>query len=271
MQVDLVVNTFERTYRDVLAPGVFDRIAEQNRFAFARRVALVNNVDDRADAEARARALIDAGGLDDYLVVADHLDAALATTGLTRADLEPSPHYTDCALVAVTGPGSPWLLYWDADVTLSHPFDWITPAVELMEGDPRILVANPGWGDRASLEHETLRRSGDFALGVGFSDQVFLARRAELGAPIYGQRCVTRLRYPEAERGVYVFEARVDAHMRHAGRQRATHTGVDYHHPAGATSHKRLAPLDRARQIRNGLILRAVRASPVKRGCWRGV
>ena len=271
MQVDLVVNTFERTYRDVLAPGVFDAIAERNRFGFARRVALINNVGDRADAEARARALVDAGDLDDYVVVADGLDRALARTGLSRRDLEPSPHYTDCALVAVTAPGAPWLLYWDADVTLDRPFDWITPAIELMERDPRVLVANPGWGDARSLEHETRERSGDFALGVGFSDQVFLARRAELGGPIYGQRCVSRLRYPEAERGAYVFEARVDAHMRHHGRLRATHTGVDYAHPAGATSHRRLAPLDRARQIRNGLILRAVRASPVKRDCWRGV
>ena len=63
--VDLVVNCWERSYREVLAPGFFAGIAEQNRFPFAGRVALVNNVDDVADARRRAQRLVDAGELTD--------------------------------------------------------------------------------------------------------------------------------------------------------------------------------------------------------------
>jgi hypothetical protein len=47
-----------------------------------------------------------------------------------------------------------------------------------------------------------------------------------LGAPIYSQRCVARWRYPYPDS----YEARVDAHLRHAGRLRATCRDVVYEH-----------------------------------------
>src|SRR6476646_11812073 len=116
--VDLVVNTFERTYRDVLSPGFFEGLEDQNRRAFAQKLALINNVSDPGDAVARATALVERGELDGFEIVAQHLDRALAATGLTRKELEPLLHYSDCVLVAATLPGSPWILYWDAEARL---------------------------------------------------------------------------------------------------------------------------------------------------------
>src|SRR4051812_8816999 len=99
--VALVVNCFERTYRDVLAPGTFARVGSEACFAFARRTALVNNVDDRADAERRGHELLAAGEIDELVFVEDRLDEALGRTGLTRAELGRVPYFTDWALVAV--------------------------------------------------------------------------------------------------------------------------------------------------------------------------
>src|SRR5438067_7835347 len=112
--VDLVVNTFERTYREVLSPGFFEGLEDQNRRSFARKLALINNVSDRDDAVARAQELLANGEIDAFELVSDHLDRALAATGLTREELEPLLHWSDCVLVAATLPGSPWILYWDA-------------------------------------------------------------------------------------------------------------------------------------------------------------
>ena len=124
------------------------------------------------------------------------------------------------------------MLHWDADVRLRATCDWVGPAVELMERDPRVLIANPNWED-PTLPAQTAEEAGEFALGLGFSDQVFLARRRELARPIYRQRCVARWRYPYPGS----FEARVDAHLRHAGRLRATHRNAVYEHPVSmATS-----------------------------------
>ena len=221
--VDLVVNCFERTYRDVLAPGTFARIEADNRRRFAMRTALVNNVADRHDARARARVLLDSGELDRVVFVSDRIDAALARTGVPHGELS---WHLDWALVAVTLDGPDLALHWDADVRLRAAADWVGPAVELLARDRRVLVANPNWQD-PTLAAFTLEQAGPFSLGHGFSDQVFLGRRSELGRPIYGQRCLARWRYPFPGS----FEARVDAHLRHAGRLRATHRDVVYEHP----------------------------------------
>ncbi|HWH93275.1 MAG TPA: hypothetical protein VNT03_05390 [Baekduia sp.] len=261
--VDLVVNCFERSYRKVLAPGFFGAIAADNARAFAQRTVVINNVEDRADAAALAQARVDAGELDRYVFVADRLDAALQRTGLTRAELEPIPYFTDFALVAATLDGPDWMLMWDADLRLREPADWVTPAIELMERDARIMVANPNW-PVDNLDDFTLEVDGDFAIGQGFTDQAFLARRSDLARPIYRQRCVALRRYPLSYVGA-IFEARVDAHMRHAGRLRATYRPAVYEHEVEmGTSWPSLSFRERALQARDHTIIRVLRALP-----WR--
>ncbi len=269
--VDLVTNVYERTYRDVLRPGRFPELETQNRRRFARKTALINDVDDREDAVRRAEALVEAGELDTYALVGDHLPRALEITGLTPKDLGRTAHYTDCVLVAVTLPGPPWLLYWDAGIDLREAANWVDPALELMDRDSRVLVANPNWTD-PTLERETIERRGDFAIGLGFSDQVFLARRHDLAAPIYGQHCAALYRSPVAHIG-RVFEARVDAWMRHHHRVRATYTNATYVHPAksAGASYPAETLMDRVRWYRNQAVMTFIRRSPVKRRCWRYV
>jgi len=259
--VDLVVNCFERTYRSVLGPGFFARLQADHVRPFARRAALVNNVADRADAEERARERIAAGELDAVFFVADHLDEALARTGLTRADLEPVAYFLDFALVAACLPGPELMLVNDADVRLHAPSDWITPALELMARDPRVMIANPDWED-PTLAEFTLERDGDFALGYGFSDQLYLARRSELSRPIYGQRCLARLRYPLSQLAC-IYEARIDAHLRHHSRLRATHTGARYLHPVEmGTSWPGQTRRERLRGLRHRATLELLRRTP---------
>jgi hypothetical protein len=227
-EVDLVVVCFERTYRRVLAPGFFAAIAQDNRRGTAVRTALVNNVEDRADAEALAEALIAAGEIDRVVFVADRLRGALAQTGLTLEDLGAVPYFTDWALVAVTLDGPDFVLLWDADVRLREPCDWLTPSLALMGRDPRVLIANPNW-EYPNLDAFTFEVDGDHHLGHGCSDQVLLGRRSELGRPIYGARSLARLRYPVAHLG-HIFEARIDAHLRVSGRLRATYAPAVYLH-----------------------------------------
>jgi hypothetical protein len=261
--VDLVVNSFERSYRKVLVPGFFPALEADNARSFACRTAIINNVDDRADAQRRAEALLAAGEIDRYIFVADRLDRALERCGLTRADLEPIPWFTDFALVAATLDGPDWMLVNDADVRLRTPTDWVTPAIELMQRDPRIMVANPNW-PVDNLADFTLEVAGPFHIGQGFTDQCFLSRRRDLGRPIYKQRCLSLRRYPLSHIGA-IFEARVDAYMRHAGRLRATYRDVVYDHEVEmGTSWPARSLRERAGEARNHAMIGALRALP-----WR--
>jgi hypothetical protein len=267
--VELLVNTFERTYRAVLAPGFFRGIEQQNHFQFARRVALIGNVDDRSQAEALARERIEDGEIDEVFWVDERLPAALERTGLTQRDLGDVPFFTDWALVAVTLPGCDWLLHWDADIQLEAAVDWITPTLAVMEDDRRLLVGNPNW-EADTLDREAIERRPPFVIGRGFSDQLFLVRRSELAGPIYSERCIARLRYPVAHLG-HIFEARVDAYMRHNDRLRATYADARYLHPwdPHATAYPRGTLAQRVRRLRNIAVITALRRSPWKPRCAR--
>jgi len=267
-QIDLVVNSFERTYRQTIALGVFPRIEEENCRAFARRIALINNVDDPGDARARAEVLLSRGEIDAYVFVADHLERALQICGLTPAELGRIPHYSDCALVAVTLEGAPWLLYWDAEVHLEHRYNWVDPAAEFMDEDLGIFAANPAsW--RGEVNWSTLDHKGPFALGYGFSDAVFLGRRSEFAQPIYRERCLISLRYPLSHIAAD-FEQRVDSYMRGHRRLRATHTGVIYYHPENVgVSYPKPARTERLKRLRNHLIFRLLGKSHLSHPCLR--
>jgi hypothetical protein len=274
--VDLVINTFERTFRQTLQPGVVAAVAQSNCRPFARRVVLVNNVDDRGHATRLAERLRRSGEIDDFHFVADRLEEALARTGLTRPLLQPLLHYSDAPLVAATLSGSPWLLYWDAEARLLEPCDWISPALELMRRDERVTVANPAWepadatGKRPGVEREAIETRERFAVGDGFSDQLFLARRADLAAPIYRQRCISLIAYPAAHKA-HVFEARLAAHMRHHGRLRATCLDAGYaiDGSGGGSSYPPQGVRETLRFVRNAVALRALGASPWRPRCLR--
>ncbi len=226
--VDFVTNVFERTYRDVLQPGQIERRVAPHGFRFAKRVVLVNNVNDRADVLSLLDPLLASGEVTEAHFVADRLDAVLEQAGLLRTEIEKTIHYTDCALVGIFLPGSPYILYSDADVHLAESRDWISPALLLMQQDERVAVANPDWTP-STLDSERRESTGDFSLSYGFSDQLFLVRRGEFAAPIYKNWAPISWRYPLSH-VVPIFEQRVDSYMRIRHRLRATYVRTCYFH-----------------------------------------
>lgn len=226
--VDLVVNAFERNCRRVLAPGFFPEIERQNLRPFARKIALINNVVDKTEVENLAKKLVELGDINAYYFVADYINDALKMAGLTVRDLGRIPHYTDCSLVAVYL-AKDWLLYWDGEIRLKEPVNWIDPAIELFKKDSRIFVANPNWCF-PGLDDETWETKGSFALGYGLSDQCYLVKKSDIGRPIYKYRAPISLRYPmiQIEK---IFEARLDSYMRTHNRLRATYKNAVYIHP----------------------------------------
>jgi hypothetical protein len=229
-EVDFLVNCFERSYKRVLTPGFVTGLAESQQFPFNSITVLVNNVADRADAEERAgRLLVEDSRVTRVSFVADNLMRALRATGLTEHHLRRAPHYTDYALVAVTLDGPDWLLYWDADASLTRSADWLSPTLAAINRDETLVVGNPRFLPEGLPEREALRIDGLFAIGYGFSDQVFLARRSDLARPIYRKFAPASWRYPMANIEP-VFEQRIDAWMRRTGRLRATYLPVTYLH-----------------------------------------
>jgi hypothetical protein len=180
--------------------------------------------------ESYVNPLLASGEITAQYYVEDLLETTLAKAGLPLDQIQRTVHYTDCSLVAIFAPGSPYLLYNDADVFLEAPCDWISPSVKLMEEDERIAVANPDW-HHSSLATEAREYKDGFGIGYGFSDQLYLIRRSEFARPIYGHTACISWRYPFSHIAP-IFEQRVDAYMRCRRRMRATYRGATYLHTA---------------------------------------
>jgi hypothetical protein len=258
--VDFVVNTFERTYREVLTPGFIESMVDQHSFPFARRVVLVNNVTDRAAAGKMAQALRQIGAITEFHFVEDLLESTLHGAGLTRRDIEPDIHYSDCSLVAMFLEGSDYVVYCDAEVRLQNRCDWISPSLALMERDARVAVTNANW-QQPTLTAEAREYRDEFAIGYGFSDQLYMVRRGEFARPIYKFHAPISLRYPLSARG-RVFEQMVDSYMRVHRRMRGTYIAAVYEHPSEGTSYPVSTTRTRLMRVRNSIVLRSIQLLP---------
>lgn len=232
--IDLAVTCYHGNETDVVAPNAAARI--RSRFPAHDLVftLLVNNVVDQQATLRRATPLLRSGVIDRVVVVADHLDRALARVGVRRQDFGRYLHWSDAPLVALALNGPDLLLYWDAGaVLLEGSADWLGASADLLAGDQRVLVANPRWADEATVLREADEVRGPFSLGYGFSDQVFLIRRSRAPRHLrhrlpYWARSPASVRYPFT--GATSFEQLMDVHMRTSGLLRATHLGAEYRH-----------------------------------------
>ena len=125
---------------------------------------------------------------------------------------------------------SEWLLGWDAETELETPANWVDPGIELLESNPWLFHTSLAWpgftADWPGYEAEEVGRIGDYSINWGFSDQLFLLRRADLIGKIY-QRFAPMAAARHAPHPT-TFEYRVEANQRATRRPRATLTTVHY-------------------------------------------
>lgn len=227
--VSVETKVWEGDWRVVLDPAWIEAVVTRSRFDFARRTVFVNNVDAPPRVLRRARRLVDAGLVDDVVLVEEHADDALARFGLTREALGRGYVYSISELVSLHLCRTEHLLHFSGDSLLAQPYDWVPAALDLLERRPEVAVVNASWTpDLAAVEAESSDRDAEFLLGQGFSDQMYLVRTTDLARPVYGETHPASERYPAY--GGELFEKRVDAWMRNHDRLRATWTGGHYVH-----------------------------------------
>lgn len=259
--VELSVTVWERTWRDCLTPDHFRRIESDVGRSFDRVTVTVNNVDDPGAVRARMHELVTSGVVDGFVEVAHALPDALAVTGLKLRDLEPLEHYTDHFLVKVCQPGPRFLLHWDTDVRLDQSCDWVTPGIDYLQRHREVAVVSVGWPDTWSMDAERLSIDGDFDLGYGFTDHLFLVERRRFARRIYRRFAPAAWWYPTSFLTA-IFEQRVDAWMRRERLQRATYREVRYRHDEVMVDHPPRTFFDRVRRRARRHIASALEAIP---------
>jgi len=242
--VAFATSCWERDWRQILLDPEYlaSKQIANHCFSFAEKILVINNVQDLEAVLTAATQRIADGVLTRLIVAEEEAPQMLAAFGLKREDFKVGPdalfyenvnsdwiYYNALGpLTAIYGSTSDYLLYLTGDVRLDEPLDWIGKAIQLMEKNPRYKVANPLWnGRREEAKREAqARRRGFYVSDSGFSDQLFLVKRADFLAPIYSEIREDAAHFPRGD----VFEKRVFSAMRNRGWLRLTYAKGSYTH-----------------------------------------
>jgi hypothetical protein len=228
-RVTFETKCWERDWKLLLRAGRLESMIERCNFNFDSRVLYVNNVADAGRVMAEAQSLVKTGVLTGAVLVEDHAAAALARFGIDKSSFAGGYWYSIQELVGIHLCKTPFLLHFSSESMITTGGEWIVPAIDRMEMDECIVVANPNWdqyGDQAKAE--SFSEDDLFFRGRGFSDQCYLVRAAGFAAPIYNETNASTDVYPRY--GGELFEKRVNSYMRNHGLCRITHKTVYFRH-----------------------------------------
>lgn len=234
--MDLTIETkcWEQDWRWALQPNRMRAMVERCGSDRAKYVVWINNGSSIESMKRAADLLVSKGLIHEYGVVADFAHEALSFFGIDPDSFDGGYHYSIAELVGLYQCNTPYLLHFAGDTLPlgGLPERWIDTLLSGLEKHPDWLVANLLWNERL---HEAKREaacfsgaSDEWAVGYGFSDQMYLVRTSDFKAPIYGLFHAAGVRYPRY--GGNLFEKRVDAFMRTNLRVRGTWLSGSYLH-----------------------------------------
>ncbi len=242
--VSFATSVWEKDWRFILSDPDYLRVRQiQNHsFPFHEKLLIINNVSDLPAVKRAALALIEENVLTRFVVADEIADELLGIFQLQREcfrvgsdahtyeNVTPAWIYYNALgpLAAIYSCQSEYLLYLTGDVRLDEPVDWIGAALKKMEREAHYKVANLTWNHKTQeVKRESIGKDGPFYVAdQGFSDQMFLVRKADFCKPIYGEIREDAAHFPRGD----VFEKRVFSWMKTHGWQRLTYRKGSYIH-----------------------------------------
>lgn len=239
--VTFATTCWERDWRLILLDPDYLRLKQiaRHNFPFAEKLLIINNVND-VDAVLRAaQAKVDEGVLTRFVVAQDLEDKPLSQVQLKREDFQASPLYPDVSsdwlyynalgpLSAIYAAKSEYLLYMTGDVYLGKEVSWIPKALRRMQKCSNYKVANLTWNKKyGEAKRESHKTEWNFYVSkIGFSDQLFLVKKADFCQPIYQELRADANHVPRGD----VFEKRVLSYMKNRDWERITYRQGSYVH-----------------------------------------
>lgn len=229
---------WEKDWRQILLSPDYLRVKqiENHRFPFSEKLLIINNVLDLAAVKAAAQKKIEEGVLTRVVIAEERAFEIFDFFKLKKSDFVPEGavstewlYYNALApLAALYFASSDYLLYLTGDVRLASPVCWIEKAVRRMEKMAKYRVANLVWNNNyREVKKESYKKEWNFFVAKqGFSDQLFLVRKAEFCQPIYGEIRSDSGHYP---RGA-VWEKRVFSYLKNRNLERITYRHGSYIH-----------------------------------------
>ncbi len=231
--MDLTIETkcWEGDWKWVLQPSRFETLRKRCAVFDAKWVLWINNGAEQMAMIDAASHLQRNGLIDEWGLVSEHAQSALSHFQIPPESFDGGYHYSIAELVGLYKCATPYLLHFSGDVLplASGETTWLSTLMTGLRQHPEWAVVNLSWdGKYAEVRRDADHISEPWAIGYGFSDQMYLVRASEVKSPIYNETNPAGRRYPSY--GGNLFEKRVDAYMRNHGRQRATLLTGAYQH-----------------------------------------
>lgn len=230
MKVTFETKCYHKDWVHLVKKGRLRRMIESCMYNFDQRILYLNNFDNYEEVKRESDKLVAKGIIDKYVVVEDHASEALESLGVSAESFKGGYYYSIAELVSIYLCESKYLLHFSSDsIVEKSSVNWIDSAIQLMEKDPSIMVANPAWNSAYDeAKSESFREDESWFYSFGFSDQAYLVRAADLKDKIYNHYNEASDRYPLY--GGELFEKRVDSYMRNMNLFRLTSKNVSYSH-----------------------------------------
>ena len=231
-EVTFETKCWEKDYKLMLCTDHLSRMIENCNYQFAHKQLIVNNVNDEDKVALLVSDLKEKGVIDSVWYSSKMSDIVLDKYEIDKNSFEGGYYYSIAELVGIYNCKTKYLLHFSSDSYIPKRFsnsNWIKEAIEIMENNPEIIVANPTWNykyDEARNESDKVLNDGKFYLAKGFSDQCYLINTEVFKNPIYNFKHPYLERYPKY--GGNLFEKRVDSYMRTNDKNRIICCDISY-------------------------------------------
>ncbi|MCK9509121.1 MAG: hypothetical protein M0Q54_11840 [Pigmentiphaga sp.] len=215
LQYEITFETkcYENDWKYLLKTKHLDKMIRNCNFDFTFKHLIINNVQNPSEVRKYANKKVKNGIIDAYYFVDDYIDEALRMFGVDKQSFGKGYYYSSAELVGIYLCKTKYLLHFSSDAFMSsRKSHWIEKAIEIMDNDEKIIVANP---TRDTLFDNVAKicnnqKIDSFFVGYyEFSDQCYLIRSKDFQSDIYNYAHPKSKRYPEY--GGELFEKRVDS------------------------------------------------------------
>ena len=231
MTTTFATKCYEKDWEILIKQGGIKNKINNLNYNFDKRVLLINNVNDINLVKQEADKLISQNIIDEYYVVEEHADKVLEKFNIIKESFNGGYYYSIAELTSIHLCNTDYLLQLTGDTICEEKnFNWIDKAINTMENNPKILVANATWNFKYyEAKSESFDEDEDWYYGYGFSDQCYLIKTSNFNQSIYNEHNPISDRYPSY--GGELFEKRVDSYMRNKELYRITSKHIAYEHP----------------------------------------
>jgi len=221
---------YENDWEFLLKKGYLERMIENCNYSFSEKVLYINNVKNLTKVKNAADSHIKKGNIDRYHVVEEYAEKALQELGIEQESFRGGYYYSIAELVSVCLCQTEYLLHFASDSrVVNSKYNWIDAAIEQMNLNPEIIVANPTRNFRYDVEkEEAIKEDDDWFYSYNFSDQCYLIKTENFRDKIYNHYHPDSEIYPQY--GGELFEKRVSSYMRNSGLWRITSKNISYKH-----------------------------------------